>query len=205
MTPVRCFFLTPVEQVRHQLRRYSVTPCPGMPGQYSYHNAMSAVIGMLTIPVPIPPKGCEPVAPKVDPLDPRWPVKCDCCEYVFTDEDPKQSWTERMMARSDGGPLTTLRDAPPGAMWDAWWMSDWWKGADGMCLNVRCPDGHDWCIDSRASNCTMPNDNAHKCWVRHGAPPDITVDKNGVTCAAGAGSIQTPKWHGFLRGGYLVE
>jgi len=56
-------------------------------------------------------------------------------------------------------------------------------------------------IDSRASNCTLPDDNVHKCWVRHGEAPNFTVDKNGATCAAGAGSIQTSNWHGFLRNG----
>jgi hypothetical protein len=41
--------------------------------------------------------------------------------------------------------------------------------------------------------------------VRHGTPPDVTVDKNGLTCNAGGGSIQVPGWHGFLRNGELVE
>jgi hypothetical protein len=72
---------------------------------------------------------------------------------------------------------------------------------------VRCPDGHDWCVDSEASNCTRKNEE-HHCWVRHGYPPEcnVTVDKNDPnTCHAGAGSIQTPGWHGFLRDGILVE
>jgi hypothetical protein len=56
----------------------------------------------------------------------------------------------------------------------------------------------------RASNCTMPNDMLHRCWVRHGNPPMITVDKNGPTCGAGAGSILSGNWHGFLRNGELV-
>jgi hypothetical protein len=60
-------------------------------------------------------------------------------------------------------------------------------------------------IDSRASNCTLPNDREHKCWIRHGTPPDLTVDKNGKTCAAGAGSIQLGNYHGFLRNGHLEE
>lgn len=74
-------------------------------------------------------------------------------------------------------------------------------GDDGRSLVVRCPDGHDWMIDSRASNCTLPKNDTHHCWVRHGKPEDGTlhVDKNGATCAAGAGSIG--KWHGFLHGG----
>jgi len=62
-------------------------------------------------------------------------------------------------------------------------------------------------IDSRASNCTMPDDNAHRCWVRHGRPEDGTlhVDKNGLTCAAGGGSILAGNYHGFLHHGHLVE
>jgi len=45
----------------------------------------------------------------------------------------------------------------------------------------------------------------HKCWVRHGEAPNIHVDKNGVTCGAGAGSIGTPKYHGFLHNGHLTN
>lgn len=47
----------------------------------------------------------------------------------------------------------------------------------------------------------------HKCWIRHGAPSEamLTVDKQGVTCQAGAGSILCGKYHGFLRCGYLEE
>lgn len=58
-----------------------------------------------------------------------------------------------------------------------------------------------------ARNCTMPDDTTHKCWVRHGRPEDgsLHVDKNGHTCGAGAGSIDTGKWHGFLHNGELVE
>lgn len=63
----------------------------------------------------------------------------------------------------------------------------------------------DWEVDGRASNCTKKDDNVHKCWCRHGDAPNVTVDKNGNTCAAGAGSILVDGWHGFLRNGYLEE
>jgi hypothetical protein len=51
----------------------------------------------------------------------------------------------------------------------------------------------------------MKDDNIHRCWVRHGRPEDGTlhVDKAGNTCRAGAGSIDTGKWHGFLHNGEL--
>lgn len=94
-----------------------------------------------------------------------------------------------------------------GAMWFATWS---WRGREWSNeveppLHVRCPEHHDWNIDSRASNCTMLDDRLHRCWIRHGEVPNITVDKNGLTCAAGAGSIMLPKWHGFLRNGQLVS
>lgn len=80
-------------------------------------------------------------------------------------------------------------------------------GADGWTIVCRLPEGHNWYIDSRASNCTMPTDTAHRCWVRHGTIGDkLTVDKNGATCRAGGGSINVEGiWHGFLRGGRLVS
>jgi hypothetical protein len=103
-----------------------------------------------------------------------------------------------------------------GAMWRAIWMpKNWcWDNETEPHLLVRCPDGpetlthrgyHDWDIDSRCSNCGLPNDRLHRCWVRHGVPPDVHVDKAGVTCSAGAGSIALPHWHGFLTNGYLQE
>lgn len=104
--------------------------------------------------------------------------------------------------RIDTGEEKVLRDFGPGAMWFAPWLNDFHAGPDGQCLVVKTPGG-DWLVDSRASNCTMPQDGDHKCWIRHGTAPEITVDKNGKTCAAGAGSIQCGKYHGFLRAGYL--
>lgn len=42
-----------------------------------------------------------------------------------------------------------------------------------------------------------------RCWVRHGEPPIVTVNKDGLTCAAGAGSIGIGGgeryYHGFLQ------
>lgn len=65
-----------------------------------------------------------------------------------------------------------------------------------------------WYIEHRASNCTMPNDDEHRCWVRHGTVGDkLTVNKNGKTCGAGAGSVfmDDMRWHGFLENGVLVQ
>lgn len=94
---------------------------------------------------------------------------------------------------------------PVGAMWycpeDQ--QQHYAPGPDGRTLFVQTPGGV-WNIDSRGSNCTLPDDDEHRCWVRHGVPPEITVDKVGKTCAAGAGSILIGDYHGFLQNGYLT-
>jgi len=92
-----------------------------------------------------------------------------------------------------------------GAMWDAPWMGKSFEGPDGRHLIVMLPNGREWAVDGRANNCTMPDDTIHRCWIRHGEPPNLTVDKRGNTCSAGAGSIQAGDYHGFLRAGHLVE
>ena len=55
----------------------------------------------------------------------------------------------------------------------------------------------------RASNCGLPKDRTHRCWVVEGTPPNVSLTKNGQTCSAGAGSIGHPCWHGFLHAGVL--
>ena len=79
-----------------------------------------------------------------------------------------------------------------------------WDNHQGPQLHAVLPNGEIWNIDSRASNCTLPNDRNHRCWCRHGQAPDITVDKNGVTCSAGGGSIASGNYHGFLTHGEFI-
>jgi hypothetical protein len=81
-----------------------------------------------------------------------------------------------------------------------------WDNCDGRHTICCLPDpdmlgGHPWNIDGRASNCTMKEDRQHRCWVRHGSPQDgnLHVDKNGPTCSAGGGSIDTGDYHGHLN------
>lgn len=93
-----------------------------------------------------------------------------------------------------------MGEMPIGAMYYADWYPR--KGPDGHHLIAKTPGGL-WHVDGRASNCTLPNDDVHRCWVRHGVPPDVTVDKNGQTCGCGC-SIGQRGFHGFLRHGELV-
>ena len=235
---IRCFLLEPTERTKVGLRRYTKVQyvddpdregrvietnrearrCPNMPGDYSYHTAL-VWIGTA-------PSGWnaeerhwehdESVPDVADViLDPRWPAQC-ACGYEFCNcVDPQcvidayQVFTEQIWQRTDTGEEMTIRDAPAGALWYADWLPvDRWKGPDGKTLVCKTPGG-EWIIDGVASNCTMPDDADHRCWMRHGTPPDISVDKNPEppfthTCAAGAGSIQAGSWHGFLTGGELV-
>lgn len=91
----------------------------------------------------------------------------------------------------------------PGCLfWNDWLPENtYWDNHKGAHLSVVLPNGRDWNIDSRASNCGLPNDRTHRCWCRHGEPEKgvIHVDKNGLTCNAGAGSIQIDNYHGFLH------
>lgn len=154
-----------------------------------------------------PVEGCEPVPDREETIFDA--VRADNRQVLMADTQ----W---------------MRGLPPGAMY---WQSmkeatrpsgpdDWPKEGyvrptphaartpsytfqDGDHLEVVTPGGL-WNVDSRASNCTMPYDYEHRCWVRHGDVPVITVDKAGLTCSAGAGSIQCGTYHGFLQNGHLT-
>ena len=58
-------------------------------------------------------------------------------------------------------------------------------------------------VDERS--CGLPNDNDHACWCREGVPPRVNISKNCRSCAAGAGSIATGNYHGFLVDGVFTD
>lgn len=191
MDAVKTFWLEPTGRYRAYLRVYC--PCGG---------ETQRVVGEFE------GNPVESPAPEWDSI--IWPANCDQCHqplhFDLDGDDPRhctQVVGRPPLYTTPTGQVVALNEAEPGAMWDATWRGP--KGSDGRCLTVRLPDGHDWCIDSRASNCTMPDDTEHRCWVRHGEPPEITVNKDGLTCGAGGGSIQTANWHGFLTAGELVS
>jgi hypothetical protein len=121
------------------------------------------------------------------------------------------------MRKDTGETHDTIREFGAGAMYYADWMYTegrmdaqgrklWgfeWDNQYEPSLHVVTPGG-EWNIDDRASNCTLKTDRLHRCWVRHGLPPNVHVDKMGLTCGAGAGSIICGSYHGFLRHGGLT-
>lgn len=136
--------------------------------------------------------------PKTKPN--RSPVKCFMVTY--DDSGPERIW------RAEDGREFKGDLPPPGALWFVDYYGPNFEGPDGRTLMAMTPGGA-WCIDGQASNCTMrldvgPYASAHRCWCRHGTPPEITVDKQGRTCKAGAGSIIAGDYHGFLRKGFFT-
>jgi hypothetical protein len=241
VSDVACFLLTPLDVARRGLRRFTYSNTPNQPLCNGKPYGHGAIVWLDEIPLVHEAGGGLRLARQGDDdvrafmLDKRWPTQCERCGWIFVGQVTveEQVFWQAMYARGDGGPNTTLRDAPGGAMWFADWIladgDDCYRGPDGHCLIVKLPNGHEWTVDSRASNCDSPcatckkpyhehrsdaasgsccrfvESRPHKCWVRHGEAPLITVDKQGITCNAGAGSIQGGDWHGFLRGGRLVQ
>ncbi len=179
---IECFWIEPSGRTRLFLRRYAGDePCPG---GYSYHNAM-ADFG--EHPTRKTPDGYldsyADLAPPAD--DPRWPVKCGECGYQFKESDNRQVFQDEVFKRSDGGPDTTLRKAPAGAMWDGWWHPE--KGPDGIALFVMTPGG-EWFVDGPATN--------GGGWTRQGTVPKVTA-RPSILIKSG--------YHGFLTDGFLEE
>jgi|SRR5579864_4207448 len=200
--PIKCFLIEPTGNVFSETIRTEHGQCPR---NGSYHWANRILKRSV-----LPPDGKHPERNiNWDDLT-LWPAKCEC-GFEFTPDSSRSTGGGSEYRRSDTGEVKDrLRDFPAGAMWRA----TWYKSAAGLYGHdwdnatepplIVCTPGGSWNIDSRASNCTMPNDRTHRCWIRHGVPPEITVDKSGFTCQAGAGSIQCGNYHGFLQNGYLT-
>lgn len=206
---LKVYWITPSDQERHSLRRfercdydeqgYRITPAPPCT-LGPYHDA-EVILGV----GPVRDARYNGFGDDSMPHDdPRWPTHC-ACGYAFQEDDHWQARGQRLWSGAPDGQLYTLHEAPVGAMWDADWMPSSYAGPDGICLVVKTPGGS-WMVDGTASNCTRPNEQ-HQCWVRHGDPRTevLHVDKNGDTCAAGAGSIIIGNYHGFLHQGHLTN
>lgn len=202
---VECFVVSPSKTLRIRLRRFSADEgeCPSKEN-YGYHQAIAEGGSFeLELGQELPPITTRETL--VPHSDVRWPTRC-ACGLAFKDDDYKQTRFDTVYEDQKGG--SWLRsDLPPGAMYRATHLEDdkAFCGLDGQSWVVVLPDGVHWNIDSRCNNCSLPNDDVHKCWCRHGQAPKFTVNKVGNTCSAGGGSIQTKAYHGFLTNGYLVQ
>lgn len=130
-----------------------------------------------------------------------WPTKCDKCGTPFEGRKfQRQVFNHKLYNTVSGKPEA-------GDVYYIDWYPEnmYWDNHKGDYLFCMLPNGREWNIDGRASNCTMKDDRLHRCWVKHGNPEDgsLHIDKNGHTCQAGAGSIWIDDWHGFLHHGDL--
>lgn len=188
MSAFTCFWLEPVARAERMLRRYYLTDggtqseCSTPTGYHDVH----VVVEQVDLPLDKPGSGDD----RWPHDDPRWPKAC-ACGYTFAERDHWQHGVHRLYERSDTRELISLWGGrvPPGAMWDADWMGDDYRGPDGRCLVVKTPGG-DWCIDGPASNGGR--------WTRSGTPPKITANPS-----IAVGDPQ--RYHGWLRDGVLVD
>ncbi len=191
-------------------------PCPGG----SYKGAPCCARMELRRVVGIGPGEHPPFSPYMEQKKAWDSLKyCSTCGLAANEDWHGSSSMGHLWRRPDRpDELERKPDAfGPGAIWKAKWLGDlprivwhWdnWPETE-FPISIMTPGGV-WMPQSRASNCTMPEDRLHRCWCLHGTMPDtLTADKTpepgGSTCAAGAGSILTNGWHGFLRNGELVE
>lgn len=157
---------------------------------------------------------------------------CSRCGSPFPGADVLPESEIRQSASSETVWDTESGDLEPGSMyWSEWYPHELgncpfndWSNCDGRHLHVVLPNKHSWDVDSRASNCTLkvrdtpcPENTetgehtatckcrTHRCWVRSGDPETepVTAGKSGPTCTAGAGSILSGDYHGFLVDGVL--
>lgn len=154
----------------------------------------------------------------------RWPECCEACghsfDYFDSDSVGRSATASAEFRCPATGAVALARDLPIGALFDCGFGRP--RGGvhlvcvipgEGHPTGTRTVDGvpvgvHHWHIDQRASNCGSPEDNEHFCWCRHGdprKPETVHVDKACNTCAAGAGSIAVPGFHGFLHHGEVVQ
>lgn len=145
-------------------------------------------------------------------VSPRWPTtsgKPEPGDMFYVDDDLNSVWHVLHYNRHE--------PAEPGPLWcgDVFYHQaedddsprriahSGWHNCDGRHLVVVLPDRVTWDVDGRANNCALPDDRLHRCWVRAGdpeaSPPTVHVSKDGLTCAAGGGSIASPGYHGHLQ------
>jgi hypothetical protein len=80
-----------------------------------------------------------------------------------------------------------------------------WMPCNGAHLIAVLPDGSERDLDGRDPRCAAPENSLHRCWIRKGDPPYLTVSKQGRTCGEGAGGITGSDWFGYLRNGYFQQ
>jgi len=205
MNPIPTRFLKEVGTIAY-LRRYWDDKSPCQQGM-SYHNAMVELTRSYT------PNDWALGGKVSEIAEELWPTQCKDCAKPVPEGTDYQILHKRLY-RAVNGEEIAYDQLKVGDLFfiniDRGEEHDChsrWTNCDGNHLHCVLPGNHHWDIDGRCSNCTKREDTLHRCWVRHGDPrkgEPVHVDKNGLTCAAGAGSIVVPGFHGFLHSGYIT-
>lgn len=149
-------------------------------------------------------EGCHEVQPEWDRADPRWPVKCESCDYRFVEADEWQVFADEIYLDEQGAEHSH-RAKTPGMMYFVPWYYDpardptgeirvmksqgnhylsamYWRdwAAIRPPIMVNVPNGDGWCVDATANN---------------GPGWTVTGEAPLLTCTP---SIQTAGYHGFL-------
>jgi len=169
-------------------------------------------------------EGTEPDSSDSVPAE-AWPTACAFCGEAAPEHAVRHvSVSTVYRGTVDGEERVGLQGKPgsrfglrPGdAFWATWFHSHgeevgchagWTNCADERGhLHLVLPDGHHFDCSSRAKNCSRPKDKKHRCWSVEGTPEggDLSLGKGGDTCKAGAGSVDTGTWHGFVRDGLMT-
>lgn len=187
---IECFWIEPADVAQETLRRYAGDK--SCPGKFGYHNASVDIGTIHWETLTIEPTTGRRTGGFSRPLneerkaDARWPKTCEC-GYVFQPEDNWQ-WMVEQLHKDSKGAIYNIRNAPVGAMWDAWWFEERWMGPDGIHLMVQTPGG-EWLVDGPAKNMKTP-------WSRTGKIPKVTAHPSIHIVGT---------YHGWLRDGFLVE
>lgn len=183
-TPITCFLLSRTGRYRVSLRRFRYSD-EGVCRPYAGCDAEAHVDEVTGEGREIPRViGDDPTNYPHD--DPRWPKTCATCGRAFADADQWQVNYHEVYTRSDGGPECTLKNVPPGGMYDAHWMRGSQVGPDGKSLILKLPNGVPWFIDGGSTN--------GNGWTRTGEAPRITARP----------SILADNYHGWLTDGVLT-
>ena len=153
MSTIKCFLIESTGRTILSARRYSEELCTQAAfGKHDAETEFSRVQGN--------PAGHHANEDEKRTLP--FPEKCQC-GYVFQEHDVWQVQNEHEYKRADTGELTTINDAPVGAIWRAPWYEGWpeYQGLDGKSYVCKTPGGN-WAIDTRAANCTRMDDETHK-------------------------------------------
>lgn len=194
--PLRVAQLT--GQYQRSLRRFtfgSTAPCPrGHVGEYNWGHDASVVIEILS-------EAEQARAPHADSWphnDPRWPIVCSTCGYIFQADDYWQRNDCQILRLPDGFEFINWgslgqQNVPPGTCWRIPWADEYMSAThpqNAESWQVILPDGGSWITSQAATG------GGH--WTITGTPPMIDVNPS-------IWHNQPSGWHGFIRNGELVD